>query len=149
MSSYSRTSRVLEPSRRLLLTLVAGVLVLLVLGAWWMLRVPPDIFTSRIPGEGNRITVEVLNGTTVNGLARRVTRQLRRQGIDVVYFGSAASPDADSTLVIARRGDTAAAGIVRNALGMGIITDGPSAQLLLDITVVLGRDAARSISVRN
>ena len=114
-----------------------------------MLRVPPDISTSRIPGEGNRITVEVLNGTTVNGLARQVTRQLRRRGIDVVYFGSTASPDADSTLVIARRGDTAAAGIVRNALGVGTIIDEPSAQLLLDVTVVLGGDAARSASVRN
>ncbi len=149
MSTHSRTSRVLEPSRRLLLTLVAGVLVLLVLGTWWMLRVPPDVSTLRIPGEGNRITVEVLNGTTVNGLARQVTRQLRRWGIDVVYFGSTASPDADSTLVIARRGDTAAAGIVRNALGVGTITDEPSAQLLLDVTVVLGRDAARAVSVRN
>ena len=114
-----------------------------------MLRAPPNLSRSRIPGEGNRITVEVLNGTTVNGLARQVTRQLRRRGIDVVYFGSAASPDADSTLVIARRGDTAAAGIVRNALGVGTITDEASAQLLLDVTVVLGRDAARSVSVRN
>ena len=149
MSSHSRRSRVLEPSRRLLLTIVAGVLMLLILGAWWMLRVPPNLAMSRIPGEGNRITVEVLNGTTMNGLARQVTRQLRRQGIDVVYFGSAASPDADSTLVIARRGDTAAAGIVRKALGVGTITDEASAQLLLDVTVVLGRDAARSVSVRN
>ena len=123
--------------------------MLLVLGTWWMLHVPPDISTSHIPGKGNRITVEVLNGTTVNGLARQVTRQLRRQGIDVVYFGSVASPDADSTLVIARRGDMAAAEIVQNALGVGTITDEPSAQLLLDVTVVLGRDAARSVAVRN
>ena len=32
---------------------------------------------------------------------------------------------------------------------VGTITDEPSAQLLLDVTVVLGRDAARSVSVRN
>jgi hypothetical protein len=101
----------------------------------------------RIPGEGDRITVEVLNGTTVNGLARQVTRELRRRGIDVVYFGT--TDRADSTLGIARRSDTEAARVVRRALGSGAVLDEPLPQLLLDVTVVLGPDAARSTSARN
>jgi hypothetical protein len=110
-------------------------------------RTPSDAAAFPIPGEGDRITVEVLNGTTVNGLARRVTRDLRRRGIDVVYFGTAER--ADSTLVIARRSDMAAARVVQRALGSGAIIDEPSPQLLLDVTIVLGPDAARSASARN
>ena len=57
-----------------------------------------------IPSPGNRITVEVLNGTRRAGLARAATRVLRERGIDVVFFGNA-DPAADSTRVIVRRGD--------------------------------------------
>ena len=94
--------------------------------------------------------VEVLNGTTIDGLARGVTRRLRRQGIDVVYYGSAATSDAESTLVIARGGDTMGAREVRDALGVGTVQNDPLAHLLLDVTVVLGRDAdPKSFSTRN
>ena len=110
----------------------------------------------RIPGDGeggrteDRITVEVLNGTTIDGLARRLTWHLRRQGIDVVFYGSAETTEAESTLVIARRGDTAAARDVRDAIAVGVVVDEPMAQLLLDVTVVLGRDAdSIATSVRN
>ncbi len=104
-----------------------------------------------MPGEGgSRLMVEVLNGTTIDGLARGVTRRLRRQGIDVVYYGSATISDAESTFVIARGGDTTAAREVRDALGVGTVLNDPLAYLLLDVTVVLGRDAdPRSLSTRN
>ncbi len=127
---------------------MAAATVVLALGGWWMLRrTPSDAIPFPIPGEGDRITVEVLNGTRVNGLARRVTRELRRRGIDVVYFGT--TERADSTLVIARRSDTEAARAVQRALGSGAVIDEPSPQLLLDVTVVLGPDAVRSASARN
>ncbi len=94
--------------------------------------------------------VEVLNGTTIDGLARGVTRRLRRRGIDVVYYGSATTSDAESTLVIARGGDTTGAREVRDALGVGTVLNDPLAHLLLDVTVVLGRDAdPTSLSTRN
>ncbi len=99
---------------------------------------------------GERVTVEVLNGTTIDGLAGQVTRRLRRKGLDVVFFGTATTAERESTVVIARRGDTIAARRVRQALGVGSVTNEPQAQLLLDVTVVLGRDAAAvSASTRN
>ena len=96
-----------------------------------------------VPGEhGPRVTVEVLNATAVDGLARRLTERLRRGGLDVVYFGSAAAP-VDSTRIVIRRGDSSAAVRVRETLGTGRIVDDPDPRLLLDVTVLLGPDAAR------
>lgn len=106
----------------------------------------------RIPGDEaeHHVTVEVLNGTTIDGLASRVTRQLRQQGIDVVFYGSAGTTESGSTLIVARRGDMTAAREVRDALGLGTVSSDPQAQLLLDVTVILGRDAdSVSLSTRN
>lgn len=94
-----------------------------------------------VPGERLPYTVEVLNGTTVDGLARTVTFTLRRAGLDVVSYGTSAEP-AESTLIIVRGTDPEAGGAVRDALGIGRVVAEPDAKLLLDVTVVLGRDAA-------
>ncbi len=93
-----------------------------------------------IPGEGERITVEVLNATGVDGLARATTRQLRRTGIDVVYFGTASADTLAETYIAVRRGDTTAAVRIRAALGVGRIVVEPDSRLLLDASVFLGRD---------
>jgi len=94
-----------------------------------------------VPGERRPYTVEVLNGTDVDGLARTVTLRLRRAGIDVVSYGTSDTP-ADSTLILVRGADPEAGGVVRDALGVGRIVTEPDANLLLDVTVLLGRDAA-------
>lgn len=127
--------------------------ILLVAGTWWAThRTPMESRGPRIPGDEaeHHVTVEVLNGTTIDGLASRVTRQLRQQGIDVVFYGSAGTTEAGSTLIVARRGDMTAAREVRDALGLGTVSSDPQAQLLLDVTVILGRDAdSVSLSTRN
>ena len=66
-----------------------------------------------------------------------------------MFYGSAEPTEADSTFILARRGDTVAAGRVRVALGFGAVLHEPLPQLLLDVTVVLGRDADSLTSVRN
>lgn len=95
-----------------------------------------------IPGQGQRIVVDVLNATDEVGLARGATRRLRDAGIDVVFFGSDA-PGLDSTEVLVRRGaDAAKAERVRRALGVGRIRAAPDSARLVDVTVRLGRDFA-------
>lgn len=94
-----------------------------------------------VPGERLPYTVEVLNGTDVDGLARTVTFRLRRTGLDVVSYGTSAEP-AESTMIIVRGTDPEAGGAVRDALGVGRVVSEPDPDLLLDVTVVLGRDAA-------
>ena len=94
-----------------------------------------------IPGERDTVQVQVLNATGVDGLARAVTIRLRRAGIDVVDFGTAASAPLDTTQIVIRRGDSTAGIAVRDVLGVGRIVVDPDPDLLLDISVMLGLDA--------
>lgn len=97
-----------------------------------------------IPGEGSAV-VEVLNTTTTDGLAREVTRRLRRAGIDVVGYGSARDSSLDSTTFVVRRGDSTAAQQVRAVLGLGRIVVDLDPRLLLDASVLIGPDLARAL----
>lgn len=92
-----------------------------------------------IPSAENRVLVEVLNGTLRQGLARQGTRQLRRQGLDVIYFGMADAP-VDSTRILLRRGARDAAERVRGTLGVGTISLVPDSLRRVDVTVILGWD---------
>lgn len=101
--------------------------------------------TRPIPGDrGSAITVEVLNANGRSGDARVGTRLLRRQGIDVVFFGNAPPPpDAgtlDSTRIIVRRGSAKVGEQVRAALGLGKVEIDLDSSKLLDVSVLLGTD---------
>lgn len=99
-----------------------------------------------VPPGADRVVVEVLNGSGRDGLARRVTRELRSRGLDVVNFGNEAA--ADSTLVVLRRGDEAAAAQVRGALGQGAIRVEPDTLRRVDVTVILGADYRQQAELR-
>ncbi len=133
--------------RRLTLGVVAGIV--LAGGGWWTARrVTARGQASPIPGAEQRITVEVLNGAGIDGLARAVTRQLRRRGVDVVYFGTAPVDTFKSTLILLRRGDSTAAIRVRDALGAGRVVLEHDARLLLDVSVILGAEAGAALHLR-
>ncbi|HEV2147915.1 MAG TPA: LytR C-terminal domain-containing protein [Longimicrobiaceae bacterium] len=99
----------------------------------------PDVPAARAaPGE--RVRVEVLNAAGVPGLARTVTRTLRERGFDVVYFGNARGFSPDTTLVIDRVGREEVARDVADALEVENVRSRPDSTLLLEVTVVVGRD---------
>ena len=84
----------LEQSRRRILRIVLIVAAAVALAAGVRLLVPPPPPEPRqrdypIPSPDHRVTVEVLNGGRRAGAARAATRLLRRQGLDVVFFGNA------------------------------------------------------------
>lgn len=97
-----------------------------------------------VPGDrGPHIVVEVLNASGRPGLARAGALTLRRAGIDVVYFGNAATDGAgplDSTRIVVRRGDTEVGERIRTALKRGRISVAVDSSRLLDVSVFLGRD---------
>lgn len=99
----------------------------------------PQEHTYPVPSPEHRITVEVLNGTKRSGVARAATRMLRRQGLDVVYYGNAGD-QVDSTRVIVRRGDPARGREVRQALRVGRIMVEPDTLRRVDVSVILGED---------
>ncbi|UCG84753.1 MAG: LytR C-terminal domain-containing protein [Gemmatimonadota bacterium] len=124
---------------------IAAAVVVLVLATslvWWLAARGRPATRFPVPGEDRRVVVEVLNGTTVVGLARVMTTELRRAGIDVVYFGNWRESALDSTLILIRRGDSSFAGVIRDAIGAGRVVLDPDPRLLLDASVVLGRDVA-------
>ena len=96
-----------------------------------------------IPGDrGSAIIAEVLNANGRAGDARVGTRLLRREGIDVVYFGNAGDATLDSTRIIVRRGARDVGDKVRKALGRGRVEVQLDSTKLLDVTVLLGADFA-------
>ncbi|OGU02462.1 MAG: hypothetical protein A2W29_07560 [Gemmatimonadetes bacterium RBG_16_66_8] len=103
--------------------------------------------TLPIPGVRDSVLVEVLNTTGVDGLAREATRRLRRAGIDVVSVGSQREDAVDSTVIMVRRGDASAGERVRAVLGFGRVQTAADPRLLLDVTVLLGPDAAGALSL--
>ena len=117
------------------------VVLLLAVGAL-LLRPNPEPKTAtalpRIAPEG-RITVEVLNGTRRQGAARTATRVLRRQKLDVVFLGNADTL-VDSTLIVARRGDSTRARYVAAALGVGAVLVETDTFRRVDVSVILGDD---------
>lgn len=125
--------------------LIAGGFVLVSAGILLAARMQRDRVPGHayaIPSADNRIVVEVLNGNGRQGLARTVTRELRQQGLDVVYFGS--TEKADSTLVLVRRGDPGAGSVVARALGMGKVRSEIDTLRRVDVSVILGSDYRHS-----
>jgi len=88
--------------------------------------------------DGVRVRVQVVNGTTTRGLARRATSLLRDRGFDVLEI-STASDQLDSTLVLDRSGHPDWAKRVAAALGGARVEARPDSSRYLDVTVILGR----------
>jgi LytR cell envelope-related transcriptional attenuator len=86
---------------------------------------------------GDRVRVEVLNASTVHGLARRATRYLRDRGFDVVISGTAPAR-RDSTVVIDRTRHPVWAGRVARAFGGARVESHPDSSRYVDVTVLLG-----------
>lgn len=92
-----------------------------------------------IPTPWNRIRVEVLNAGGIQGMAARATEHLRLAGFDVVYFGNHATFDRSETVVLDRTGNPGAADAVARALGVTGSEEALDPELLVDVTVLLGR----------
>ena len=136
---------VLEQPRRgrVVVALIGAGLVLAAFAAWFLIHERTAVVRRRdrsIPGEGDRVVVEVLNTTKVLGLARAATHRLRDGGIDVVAVGSDTGAVLDSTQVLVRRGVLEPGERVAAALGVGRPRMLPEPARLVDVTVRLGRD---------
>jgi hypothetical protein len=88
------------------------------------------------------LQVQVLNGSGVPELAQQASQKLRDHGLDVVSIGNADSQGYRQTLVLLRRGHMGKARQVAGVLGHGEVLEQLDPTLLVDVTVVLGRDYA-------
>jgi len=92
------------------------------------------------PVEQKVIRVEVLNGCGVAGLAGEMTDYLRLKGFDVVNVGNAENFNFPETLVVDRVGDMPSAWQVARAVGIDNVIQQKDEDLLLDVTLILGKD---------
>ncbi|MBA3560540.1 MAG: LytR C-terminal domain-containing protein [Gemmatimonadaceae bacterium] len=124
-----------------------GIGIVIVAGSWWGIErrkarereisVTTAVHASSHAPAGVRIKVEVLNASTVRGLARRATMHLRDRGFDVVAVGTSRDR-RDSTLVLDRSGHPDWATLVGNAMGGAEVELRPDSSRYLDITVLIG-----------
>jgi hypothetical protein len=86
-------------------------------------------------------TIEILNGTSVRGLAQKTAEIFQSFGYEVVSVGNAGQTDIDKTSVIDRYGDKASATTVANVIRCKIVEDEavPSTSPA-DFVIVLGKD---------
>jgi anionic cell wall polymer biosynthesis LytR-Cps2A-Psr (LCP) family protein len=99
---------------------------------------------------GQSLTVEVLNGTAVNGLAGRTAEMLRSFGYDVISIQNADNSNYENTVIIHRSGSDSMvnefAGIIRcTNISRELITDEPENNQLnpeykADLTLLIGKD---------
>ena len=135
----------MERARRHVLGTLIALAAIATTAAALALRGRPERVTGHafvIPSVEDRIVVEVLNGTGRAGLARSATRLLRRQGLDVVFFGNWDGGGlVRKTKVVVRRGtDQAGARRVAGALGAGEVVTDVDTLRRVDVTVILGED---------
>lgn len=129
-----------QPVRRRAL-IGAGVALLVI--ALLLLRSAPRTLPDHaypVPGESDRLEVEVLNGSGRSGAARTATRVLRQGGLDVVFFGNADESARETTRLLVRRGDSTAARKAARLLGVGATEWAPDSTRRVDLTVILGTD---------
>jgi hypothetical protein len=99
-----------------------------------------EIVAAELPAAAEgAVRVEVLNAAGQSGLARSATDRLRAAGFDVVYFGTA-NRNVDSSIVLDRSGRMSSARAVAERLGISRTRAQRDSSLLLDVTVILGRD---------
>ncbi len=93
-----------------------------------------------LPVERKLIRVEVLNGCGTAGLAKKATDFLRIKGFDVVNVGNAENFDFPETIVVDRVGDMTSAWKVARAVGASNVIQQKDLDLLVDVTLILGKD---------
>jgi len=96
------------------------------------------------------LTVEVLNGTAINGLAGRTAEMLRSFGYDVISIGNAERNDYDTTVIIHRSGEEnlirefaeiiRCTNIRREAFTQEDLEEDFSHEYKADLTLLIGRD---------
>lgn len=87
-----------------------------------------------------RPQVEVLNGCGISGIAAQAHEFLRKYGFDVVNVENASAFDYEETIVIDRGGDEQIARRVARLLGTENVIRQVRPDLMLQITVILGKD---------
>lgn len=127
-------------SRALDWTLAGLFILIAALGVSAALRVGPQ----GSPGRPKRpIRIELLNGSGRSGLAGELASYLRDGGFDVLLVSNADRSDYRNTLVVNRVEAPEPGNVVADYLGTRHVIQQVRPQEMIDVTVIVGRDARR------
>jgi len=129
----------------LFLFLVLIVFLYSVVYQRWLSPAPEPV----IPVVQKVVKVEVLNGCGAAGLAKKFTDYLRLKGFDVVNVGNAENFDFPETIVVDRMGDIASAWQIARAIGVNNVIQQKDEDLMVDVTLILGRDFNQLMPLRD
>jgi len=111
-----------------------------------------DIPVQKVKGHPSEIIqVEILNGCGVPKIADLFRDFLRADGFDVVNVGNYVEYKVDETMVIDRIGNISNARKVAKDIGMNPSKAFPqlNSDYFVDVTVVIGRDYAKLLPLKN
>jgi hypothetical protein len=120
--------------------LVALAVLIVALALSVALRVGP---TGSGRPVGQPIRIQLLNGSGRVGLAGEMASYLRDGGFDVLEVSNADRSDYRTTLVVARTERPGPSRVVAEYLGTGHVIQQIGSQEMIDVTVIVGRDAGR------
>jgi LytR cell envelope-related transcriptional attenuator len=105
---------------------------------------PTDGAQRQVNVDPAQVTVAVLNGTTVQGLATKISEEARAAGFNIGTVGNAARIDQTKSTVLYRKGQGSAARAVANRLGIQATgpVDSVNGEIAgsFDAVVVVGSD---------
>jgi hypothetical protein len=89
------------------------------------------------------IRIQLWNGSGRSGLAAELASYLRDGGFDVLEVSNADRSDYRATLVVSRTENPEPARVVADYLGTSHVIQQAGSQEMIDVTVIVGRDARR------
>lgn len=135
-----------------LITTVALLATGALVGSWWIhwreADVPETLNAEAAAPVGHRLKVEVLNGSGEKGAAGQVGDLLLSLDYDVVAVDNAESFDYETSVLLDRSGAGRPIAELGERIGADSIVVDPDPDLLLDATLILGRDWRRLIADR-
>jgi hypothetical protein len=90
-----------------------------------------------------QIRIQLWNGSGRSGLAGELASYLRDGGFDVLEVANADRSDYRATLVVNRTQNPGPAQVVAEYLGTSHVIQQAGSQEMIDVTVIVGRDAKR------
>lgn len=105
-------------------------------------RLVEEMFAPPTPIPEETATLEVWNGTPINGLAEDAATYLREQGYQVIGFGNAKDLNYQRTLIVDQTGKSYTANLVAQLFNLdpSYVRSDPELESEADICIILGRD---------
>lgn len=125
----------------------AAFVALLYAGSYLRGRRPDSLPPAALSVPGSEVEVQVLNESGLSRGAQRLTRLLREKGFDVVEMGNGNRVGLEKTEVVVAGDDMEKGARVARAINCEFVRADPAPDLMLDVTVLVGKDIEKLVQL--